>query len=104
PHAPSRQWNGAARRSAYNARMALKINELCVNCDVCEPACPHNALSQGETSYVIDPARGTECGGHFGEPPCVVAWRVDCSDPDPDHPESEPQLLAKLLRLQQESA
>ena len=25
-------------------------------------------------------------------------------DPDPEHPETEPQLLAKLLRLQQESA
>ena len=31
------------------AAMSLKINELCVNCDVCEPACPNQAISQGET-------------------------------------------------------
>jgi hypothetical protein len=41
--------------------------------------------------------------GHFDEPQCVVVCPVECIDPDPDHPEAEPQLLAKLLRLQQES-
>ena len=76
--------------------MSLKINELCVNCDVCEPACPNQAISQGETIYVIDPARCTECVGHFDEPQCVVVCPVECIDPDPDHPESQEQLLAKL--------
>lgn len=80
--------------------MALKINELCVNCDVCEPACPNSAITQGETVYVIDPALCTECVGHFDEPQCVMVCPVECIDPDPEHPESEPQLLAKLLRLQ----
>ena len=84
--------------------MALKINELCVNCDVCEPACPNSAISQGETIYVIDPARCTECVGHFEEPQCVVVCPVECIDPDPEHSETGPQLLAKLLRLQQEEA
>ena len=64
-------------------KMALKINELCVNCDVCEPACPNQAISQGETIYVIDPARCTECVGHFDEPQCVVVCPVECIDPDP---------------------
>jgi ferredoxin len=81
--------------------MSLKINELCVNCDVCEPVCPNQAIAQGETIYVIDPARCTECVGHFDEPQCVVVCPVECIDPDPAHPESEPQLLAKLRRLQQ---
>src|SRR3546814_3419150 len=67
--------------------MSLKINELCVNCDVCEPACPNQAISQGETIYVIDPARCTECVGHFDEPQCVVVCPVECIDPDPDYPE-----------------
>jgi len=80
--------------------MALKINELCVNCDVCEPACPNSAITQGETVYVIDPALCTECVGHFDEPQCVMVCPVECIDPDPAHPESESQLLAKLLRLQ----
>ncbi len=81
--------------------MSLKINELCVNCDVCEPACPNQAISQGETIYVIDPARCTECVGHFDEPQCVVVCPVECIDPDADHPEDRETLLAKLRRLQQ---
>lgn len=95
---------GRRRRGAYNRHMSLRINELCVNCDVCEPVCPNKAISQGETIYVIDPALCTECVGHFNEPQCVAVCPVECIDPDPEHPESEPQLLAKLRRLQQESA
>ena len=82
--------------------MSLKINELCVNCDVCEPACPNQAISQGEAIYVIDPSRCTECVGHFDEPQCVVVCPVECIDPDPDRPEDRESLLAKLRRLQGE--
>src|SRR3546814_2812606 len=82
--------------------MSLKINELCVNCDVCEPACPNQAISQGETLYVIDPARCTECVGPFDEQPCVVVCPVECIDPDPDYPEDRETLLPKLHRLQQD--
>jgi hypothetical protein len=32
----------------------------------------------------------------------VVVCPVECIDPDPAHPESNEQLLAKLARLQQE--
>jgi ferredoxin len=84
--------------------MALLINSLCVNCDVCEPACPNQAIRAGQSIYVIDPDRCTECVGHHDEPQCVVVCPVECIDPNPAHPEDEPQLLAKLLRLQQESA
>ena len=84
--------------------MSLKINELCVNCDVCEPVCPNKAITQGESIYVIDPELCTECVGHHDEPQCVVVCPVERIDPDPAQVESEPQLLAKLRRLQQESA
>ena len=84
--------------------MSLRITALCVNCDVCEPVCPNKAISQGESIYVIDPSRCTECVGHYDEPQCVVVCPVECIDPDPVHPESEADLLAKLLRLQQETA
>jgi len=80
--------------------MSLKINELCVNCDVCEPACPNKAISMGETIYVIDPARCTECVGHYDEPQCVVVCPVECIDPDPAIVETHDQLLEKLRRLQ----
>lgn len=84
--------------------MALLINELCVNCDVCAPACPNAAITQGEVIYEIDPGRCTECVGHFDEPQCVVVCPVECIDPDPAHPETREQLLAKLARLQEEDA
>ena len=83
--------------------MALRINELCINCDVCEPACPNQAITQGEMIYVIHPSRCTECVGHFDEPQCVVVCPVECIDKDPIHPETEDQLRAKLLVLLQET-
>ena len=84
--------------------MALIINQLCVNCDVCEPACPNQAITQGESIYIIHPNRCTECVGHFDEPQCVVVCPVECIDKDPLYVETEEQLLAKLLVLQQENA
>lgn len=80
--------------------MSLKINEICINCDVCEPVCPNKAITQGETIYEIDPALCTECVGHHDEPQCVVVCPVECIDPDPEFVESHGQLLAKLIRLQ----
>ena len=79
--------------------MSLKINELCVNCDVCEPACPNQAISMGETIYVIDPARCTECVGHFDTPQCREVCPVDCIPNDPDHVESRDALLLKYAAL-----
>lgn len=84
--------------------MSLKINELCVNCDVCEPVCPNKAISQGETIYVIDPARCTECVGHFDEPQCQAVCPVECCLPDPAQVETREQLLAKLDRLKEITA
>jgi ferredoxin len=84
--------------------MALLINSLCVNCDVCEPACPNQAIRAGQSIYVIDPDRCTECVGHFDEPQCIAVCPVECIDPDPAVVETETQLLAKLARLQGASA
>ena len=80
--------------------MALMITDECINCDVCEPACPNQAIAMGESIYVIDPARCTECVGHHDEPQCVVVCPVECIDPDPAYPECHEDLLAKMLRLQ----
>lgn len=84
--------------------MALLINDLCINCDVCEPACPNRAIYQGETIYEIDPARCTECVGHFDEPQCVAVCPVECIDLDPAHAETPEQLLAKYRKLTAEAA
>ncbi|HET6603867.1 MAG TPA: YfhL family 4Fe-4S dicluster ferredoxin [Xanthomonadaceae bacterium] len=79
--------------------MALRINELCVNCDVCAPVCPNEAISMGAQIYEIDPRRCTECVGHHDEPQCVIVCPVECIDPDPDRPESREQLMVKFVRL-----
>ena len=79
--------------------MALKITEECINCDVCEPECPNEAISQGIEYYVIDPKKCTECVGHFDKPQCVEVCPVDCIPKDPDHPETHEQLLQKFFQL-----
>jgi ferredoxin len=58
--------------------MSLLITDACINCDVCEPECPNDAISQGEEIYVIDAQRCTECVGHFDRPQCVEVCPVDC--------------------------
>lgn len=79
--------------------MALMITDECINCDVCEPECPNDAISMGESIYVIDPARCTQCVGHFGEPQCVQVCPVECIPVDPDHVETEAQLQQKYIQL-----
>ncbi len=79
--------------------MSLLINTLCINCDVCAPACPNDAISQGETIYVIDPRRCTECVGHFDEPQCVVVCPVECIFVDEANPETREQLQLKYAAL-----
>ncbi|MDR3054332.1 MAG: YfhL family 4Fe-4S dicluster ferredoxin [Zoogloeaceae bacterium] len=79
--------------------MALKITDECINCDVCEPECPNEAISQGEEVYVIDPNKCTECVGHYDEPQCVQVCPVDCIPKDPDHEESKDALTAKYHKL-----
>ena len=79
--------------------MALKITDQCINCDVCEPECPNDAISMGEEIYQIDPAKCTECVGHFDQPQCREVCPVDCIPLDPDHAESREQLQAKYIAL-----
>ncbi len=79
--------------------MALLITDECINCDVCEPECPNDAIAAGEEIYVIDPAKCTECVGHFDEPQCQKVCPVDCIPLDPQHAETPEQLQQKYLRL-----
>ncbi|HEX2548441.1 MAG TPA: YfhL family 4Fe-4S dicluster ferredoxin [Gammaproteobacteria bacterium] len=79
--------------------MSLKITDECINCDVCEPVCPNQAIRQGELIYEIDPLKCTECVGHFDEPQCVAVCPVDCIPLDPAHPETKEELLLKYQAL-----
>lgn len=79
--------------------MALMITDECINCDVCEPECPNEAISPGEEIYVIDPNKCTECVGHYDEPQCQLVCPVDCIPLDPKRVESREQLLDKYHQL-----
>jgi len=86
----------------YGNTMALLITDECINCDVCEPVCPNQAIYQGESIFEIDPARCTECVGHFDKPQCVEVCPVDCIPLDPQHSETQEQLLEKYKKLLEE--
>lgn len=75
--------------------MALLITDECINCDVCEPVCPNEAIYQGEEIYEIDPNKCTECVGHFEESQCTLFCPVECIIIDPDNQETKQQLLTK---------
>ena len=75
--------------------MALLINEDCVNCGVCEPECPNEAISEGDDIFVIEWESCTECVGWYEEPQCVEVCPVDCIPKDPEHVETNEQLLEK---------
>ena len=79
--------------------MALIITDECINCDVCEPECPNEAISQGAEIYVIDPRRCTECVGHFDLPQCVEVCPVACIGMDPGNRETRKELESKYARL-----
>jgi len=79
--------------------VALIITDECINCDVCEPECPNEAISMGLEIYQIDPERCTECVGHFDEPQCQQVCPVACIPIDPNHRETREQLLEKYQRL-----
>jgi ferredoxin len=79
--------------------MALMITDECINCDVCEPECPNEAISQGPEIYVIDPKLCTECVGHYDRPQCVEVCPVDCIPLNPDFIETKEQLYRKYHDL-----
>ena len=79
--------------------MALIITDECINCDVCEPECPNEAISAGDEIYVIDPKKCTECVGHYDEPQRQLVCPVDCIPQDEDNMETQEELEAKYEKL-----
>jgi|ERR1035437_8863259 ferredoxin len=83
--------------------MALIITDECINCDVCEPECPNDAIYPGVEIYQIDPHRCTECVGHFDAPQCVQVCPVACIPVNPLLVEDQAALWRKYRRLQLET-
>jgi ferredoxin len=80
--------------------MALLITDECINCDVCEPECPNDAIYMGPDIYEIAPQKCTECVGHFDEPQCVQVCPVNCIPVNPQWVESHDTLWKKYQNLQ----
>jgi ferredoxin len=79
--------------------MAYKITEDCISCGACESECPNQAIKEGDTTYVINPDRCTECVGSHANSKCAEVCPVEAPKPDPDRKESREQLLAKWKKL-----
>lgn len=79
--------------------MATMITNDCINCGACEPECPNNAISQGETIFVIDPMLCTECVGFHDYEACAAVCPVDCCVTDPNNIETEEALIKRARAL-----
>jgi len=80
--------------------MAMVIVEDCISCGACEPDCPNTAITAGDSLYIVNPELCTECVGAFDTPKCVELCPVEGAIvPDPAHPESRDDLVAKYDRL-----
>ena len=79
--------------------MALLIEKSCINCDMCDPECPNQAIYMGAKIFTIDPDKCTECVGHYDTPQCVDVCPIDCIKPDPARVEDKDELLVKYGRL-----
>jgi hypothetical protein len=82
--------------------MATMITADCINCGACEPECPNNAISQGETIFIIDPKLCTECVGFHDYEACAAVCPVDCCVTDPNNVESEAALIARARAIHPE--
>ena len=79
--------------------MAYKITEDCISCGACESECPNAAIKEGDSSFVIDPEKCTECVGSNSSSKCAEVCPVGAPQADPARKESKDQLLAKWKEL-----
>jgi len=49
--------------------MAHKISDECISCGTCANECPIEAISMGESHYVIDAGSCVDCGACAGSCP-----------------------------------
>lgn len=84
--------------------MATFITDECINCGACEPECPNEAISEGDEYFVIDPKLCTECVGFHGEEACQAVCPVEVCLPDPNHRETEEELLKKANEIHPEES
>ena len=75
------------------------ITTACINCDMCLPECPNEAIFEGQKVYEIDVARCTECVGFYEYQTCMAVCPIDCIEVHPEHIESKAALEEKFKAL-----
>lgn len=58
--------------------MPALIEASCINCDMCVPECPNDAISRGAKHYEVNPDLCTECIGFYDKPTCIAVCPIDC--------------------------
>jgi len=80
--------------------VSYKIEDSCISCGACEAECQNQAITEGDTTYIIDPAKCTECVGISQSSRCAEVCPIDdCIVLDPDHKEDKAALLEKWRKL-----
>jgi len=79
--------------------VVVKISEECISCGACEGECPNKAISEGPTSYKVDPEKCTECVGSHRAQQCVEICPVGAITPDADNREPREVLLERWRKL-----
>ena len=80
--------------------MALLITKKCINCDMCEPECPNDAIHMGNEIYEIDSNLCTECVGHYDKPTCQSVCPITSTIiTDPKRTETQEQLWDKFVAI-----
>ncbi|MBK8186492.1 MAG: 4Fe-4S binding protein [Cellvibrio sp.] len=51
--------------------MLVKIDDSCINCDMCVPECPTEAIHLGAQHYEIDQSICIQCEGFYHSPTCI---------------------------------
>jgi ferredoxin len=84
--------------------MSTMITEECINCGVCEPECPNEAISEGQETFQIDPTLCTECVGFHDTEQCAAVCPVDCCIDDPNNVEEEGPLFERARGIHPDKA
>ena len=101
--------------------MAVRISDDCISCDACAQECPNTAIYPGGESYTMadgtkhgdsseqDPLaddhyfvvfnKCTQCVGFNAAPACMAVCPVEAISLDPEHEETQDDLLAKKVKL-----
>ncbi len=56
--------------------MAYKITDDCIMCGACEAECPTEAISEGDSTYIIDADKCIDCGA------CANVCPTDAPQPE----------------------